>query len=186
MRRSSLVGQILGGLLLIAGMLFGYWREHPPFSRSGGPPGGLYTVTVPAYWSQSYLERFRYYSLSAEDDGLSPATVSLSPPKFEWPEEESEHARSRTLEHYKKILKAKDCEWGEDILVAGKDCWRLNANIGPQPTVGGTGMSRDSKSIVILIRGLESLEFRFSAELDDFAEHEKTALEVAKSLTFKL
>lgn len=115
-------------------MVVGYWNQHPPWSRSGGPPDGSYTVSVPAYWNQSYLEAVDTFTLRSEDDGLSPATIFIS---------------------------------------------QL------QRTVGGAGMSRGGKTIIVVVRGNMPLQFRYTADPDDFERDETTALEAVKSLEFK-
>ncbi len=176
--------QLIVGIALIAGMASSYWWAYPPFARTDGPPTGEYTVSVPSKWVQRYIEASETFALSPGDEGQDSPTLFISEPKVERPEGSDKEVRAALLKAYKKILKTEKCQWGEDIVIDGATCWRIDAEVGRQPDMYTGGLTKESTVFVVLVTKPKALELKFSCEKEEFAKHVEAALEAVASLDF--
>lgn len=187
MRRQGLYETLAAGLILIVGIVCHQMWQYPPFSRTSGPPTGYYTVEVPAWWCQRYLEAIDTFTLAPEgDDGLAEPTLFIGPPPLKV-KEGKEEDRDLLLESYKRQRGMKSVSWGEDVTIDGTARWRLNFEMDSVRAPLGPGMDPPKKGFAIFIRypqREEPLDVRFTCKESTYDEYEATALEAAGSIKF--
>ncbi len=184
MHRHGLYQSLAAGLILIVGIVCHQLWQYPPFSRTSGPPTEYYSLTVPAWWCQRYLEAIDTFSLAPEGDGgLAEPVLFIGPPRFKIKSEEKEDL----LEAYKRQKGMKTVAWGEDVMVDGTARWRLDFEMDSVPAPLGPGMDPPKRGFVVFIRypqGEGPLDVRFTCKLATYDEYEATALEAVRSIKF--